>query len=206
MNVLKVFAIFLVTAAFSMVLPSCGDDTQGRIYSEVRSVNKLQLSRMTISKLATINDLRLDEAENIKQTIAALGDAVKVGSRVGAYSYDTYMTAFVDLSALGPQDVRIDREAGTITIDLPPIQTEFSGRDMGIKEVHYRVTGLRSQIDARERAEIKERMNAAIKKEVEEKPFFRDRLVNSAQSKAQMFFSSLLSGEEGYKVIVNFKN
>lgn len=75
---------------------------------------------------------------------------------------------------------------------------------MGIRECHYRVTGLRSQIDPRERAAVKEKMNAALVAEVEEKPFFRDRLVSSARAKAVTFFSSLL-GKEGYTVVVRFK-
>lgn len=204
---MKSLKTLLLLLSLPFLLASCADDTKGRIVSEIKSVNKLQLSQMTISKLATIDDLRLNDAENIKQGVMALGDAMKVGNRVAAYSYDTYLTAYIDLSTLLPDDVRIDDHARTITIDLPAIQTEFSGRDLGINEVHYRVTGLRSEIDARERAEIKEKMNTALKKEVEEKPFFRDRLVSSAKAKAQTFFSSLLGGgDEGYSVIVNFKN
>lgn len=203
MKILKTFTFFL---ALTFGLVSCQDDRQARLYSEVRSVNKLQLSRMTVSKLATIDDLKLGEAENMKQALEALGDAMKVGKRVAAYSYDTYLTAYVDMSELSPEDVQVDEKARTITLNLPAIRTEYSGRDLGINEVHYRVTGLRSEIDPRERAGIKEMMNTALKKEVEEKPFFRDRLVSSAKAKAQTFFPALLGGgEEGYTVIVNFK-
>ncbi len=203
---MKIFRILLWLPVLAMLSTSCADDKQGQIFTEVRSVDKIQLSRMTISKLATVDDLKLSEAENLKQALAALGDAVKVGSRVAAYSYDTDVTAYMDMSAFRPEDVVVDDRTRTITLNLPAIQTEFSGRDPGINEVHYRVTGLRSAIDPRERAAIKEQMNTALKHEVEDKPFFRDRLISSAKAKARTFFSSMLgSGEDGYTVVVNFK-
>lgn len=174
-------------------------------YTEVRSVDKLVLAQMTISKMATVEDLKLEEAEGLRQTVEALGDAVKIGTRKGAYSYDTYMRAFIDMSALAEDDVTIDEKSKSITIDLPPVQTELAGRDAAIREDHYRVTGLRSDIDARERAGIKEKMNTALKRELDTDPAFRDRLVEQARVKARAFFSSL--GEaEGYTVTVNFKN
>lgn len=173
-------------------------------YTDVRSVDKLVLAQMTISKMATVEDLKLEEAEGLRQTVEALGDAVKIGTRKGAYSYDTYMRAFIDMSALAEDDVTVDEKSKSITIDLPPIQTELAGRDAGIREDHYRVTGLRSDIDAKERAEIKEKMNAALKRELETNPAFRTRLVEQARAKARAFFTSL--GEaHGYTVTVNFK-
>ncbi|MDE6338440.1 MAG: hypothetical protein K2K97_01470, partial [Muribaculaceae bacterium] len=69
---------------------------------------------------------------------------------------------------------------------------------------HYRVTGLRSEIDAKERAEIKEQMNTHLKQEVEEKSEFRSRLDAEARTKADAYFKTLLGGD-GYNVIVNFK-
>lgn len=204
---MKTYKIFILLLILAILPTSCGNDRRSEIYTEVKSVNKMQLSRMTISKLATVDDLKLEDADNLKQTLAAIGDAVKLGSRVAAYSYDTDMTAYIDMSSLSPDDVVIDERSRTITLNMPPIRTEFSGRDLGINEVHYRVTGLRSEINPRERAAIKERMNTALKQEVEDKPFFRERLVSSAKAKACTFFSSMLGGgDEGYSVVVNFKD
>lgn len=75
---------------------------------------------------------------------------------------------------------------------------------MEIREDHYRVTGMRSDIDARERAVIKEQMNTVLKAEVEEKPEFRNRLIGQAKTKASAYFSSLL-GRDGYNVNVKFR-
>lgn len=189
-----------------MFLAGCHSrEAQQRNYlSEVKSVNKLVLAQMTVSKMATIDDIDLSKAEGMKQMAAGMLDAVKVGNRIAAYSYDTYLRAFVDLSGLTPDDVKVDDASKTITLTLPAVQTEFAGRDMEIREDHYRVTGLRSEIDAKERADIKEAMNTALKHEVEEKSEFRSRLESEARAKADTYFRSLLGGD-GYNVIVNFK-
>ncbi len=179
-------------------------EQQRNYLSEIKSVNKLVLAQMTISKMATIDDIDLEKAEGLKQTAAGLIDAVKVGDRKAAYSYDTYLRAYVDLSGLTPEDVKVDEATKTITLTLPAVQTEFAGRDMEIREDHYRVSGLRSHIDPKERAEIKEKMNTALKREVEEKSEFRSRLEAEARAKCDLYFKSLL-GSDGYNVIVNFK-
>ena len=177
---------------------------QRNYLSEVKSVNKLILAQMTISKMATIDDIDLSKVEGMKQMAAGLMDAVKVGDRKAAYSYDTYLQAYLDLSTLTPDDIKVDEATKTITLNLPAVQTEFAGRDMEIREDHYRVSGLRSHIDPKERAEIKEQMNTALKKEVEEKSEFRSRLEAEARAKADTYFKSIL-GTDGYNVIVNFK-
>ncbi len=172
--------------------------------SEVKSVNKLVLAQMSITKMATVNDIDLSKVSGMKQMASGLLDAVKVGNRKAAYSYNTYLRAYVDLSNLAPDDVTVDEVSKTITLNLPAVQTEFAGRDMEIRENHYRVSGLRSEISAQERAEIKEMMNAALKEEVEQKSEFRSRLEAEARTKADTYFKSLLGGD-GYNVIVNFK-
>ncbi len=181
-----------------------GDQLQRHYLSEVKSVNRLVLAQMTISKMATIDDIDLSKADGMKQMAAGMLDAVKVGNRKAAYSYDTYLRAYVDLGDLTPEDLKVDEATKTITLTLPAVQTEFAGRDMEFREDHYRVSGLRSEIDAKERAEIKEQMNAALKNEVEEKSEFRGRLEAEARAKAATYFKTLL-GRDGYDVIVKFK-
>ena len=173
-------------------------------YSEVKSVNKLVLAQMTISKMATIDDIDLSKAEGMKQMAAGMLDAMKLGKRRAAYSYDTYLRAYVNLSELTPDDVQVDDATRTITLTLPPVHTEFAGRDMEIREDHYRVSGLRSEIDAQERAEIKEMMNKSLIDEVENKAQFRETLTAEARIKAENYFKAML-GNDGYNVIVKFK-
>lgn len=180
-------------------------DGHSAFYSELRDVNKLTLARMTISKMATIDDLKLDEAQGLKQQATALLDAVKIGDRIGVYSYDTYLTAYMDMSALRPEDVVIDESNHTITLNLPPVRTEFSGRDMKMSENHYRVTGLRGNIGPKERAQLKEKMNDHLRKEVEQDSRFTATLTEQARSKATAWFSSLIE-QAGYTPVINIPN
>lgn len=165
-----------IISSAAIVLLACTLGTCGRenqlekvYYSEISSVNKLVLAQMTVSKMATIDDLNLHNADGIRQTASALIDAAKIGSRKAAYSYSTYMRAYIDMSALSPSDIKVDENSRAITLTLPEVNIEYLGRDMEIREEHYRVTGLRSEIDASERAELKERMNDAVMKEVDRK-------------------------------------
>ena len=197
----------MLPALCALMLGACAKtpDRGETFYTELRSVDKLVLASMTITKMATVDDMTLAEAKGLKQTADALLSTVKIGDRVAAYSYDTYLRAYVDMSALTPEDITVDEPARRVTINLPAVKTEFAGRDMGMREDHYRITGLRSDIDARERAAIKERMNRHLKEEVEQKDTFRAIVVEQAQNKARRYFESLLA-PAGYTAVINFKN
>ena len=200
--------MFRTVVSIIIVLISAGcsnEEPARKLYTEVKSVDKLLLAQMTVTKMASVDDVSIDDAKGMKQTIAALTDAVKIGDRKAAYSYSTYIRAYMDLSELQPSDLLVDDRRKTIILNLPDVKTEFAGRDMEIKEEHYRVSGLRSNIRPEERAALKEKMNTQLKKEVRENPEFQEKLEAQARGKAKSYFTSLL-GRDGYEVIVNFKS
>lgn len=174
------------------------------LLERVEGIDRLTLAQMRITKMATIDDIKLDEAEGARQVTAAIIDALKIGDRKAAYSYDTYLTAYVDLDELRPGDITVDTAAKRIGITLPRPRTQYSGRDSQIREDHYRVTGLRSAISAEERAALKEKMNAHLKKEVSENTEFSRMLTDNARRRGESFFKELLS-EQGYEVEVNWR-
>jgi len=197
--------IFLLLITLIVLLESCSKHKQEvNWYSEIRSANKLVLASMTISKIATIDDIPLSESKGLKQKADAIVSSLKIGDRVAAYSYDTYLKAYIDLSNLMPEDIIIDEKSKTITLLLPQVQTEFAGRDLGMREEHYRVTGLRSQINAKERTALKEKMNSLLKEEVENDPAFKSIITDRAKTKARLYFETLLA-ESGYTPVVMFK-
>lgn len=102
-----------VTGALSLGSCSKHDDAAARISYEVKAVNKLVLSQMTISKMASVSDIDFSKAKGLKQSAAAALDAVKIGDRKAAYSYDTYMRAYIDLSTFSDNDVKDDESAKT---------------------------------------------------------------------------------------------
>lgn len=179
-------------------------DRAAQYVTQIKSVKKLVLAQMTISKMATIDDIKLDEAQGVKQVASALLANIKIGERKGAYAYDTYLQAYIDLSDFSEDDVDISDDGNTLTITLPAVQTEFSGRDVTIRELHYRVTGMRSRISTGERAKIKEMMNKSLVDEVQNKPTFTNDLVAQAKTNAQTYFQSLVG--EDKTVVVRFKD
>ncbi len=173
-------------------------------YSKVKSVNKLVLAQMTVSKMASVDDLKFEDAQGLRQQLAALGDALKIGDRKAAYSYDTYLRAYIDLSSLRPVDITADDKKKILNIVLPQIQTEFIGRDIAIREDHYRVTGLRSAINADERARLKEEINTALVKEVTGSPELKEKITARARAQAQRFFGAI-AARQGYGVNISYR-
>ncbi len=179
------------------------EDERAEYVTEIKSVQKLVLAQMTISKMATIDDIDVHEAQGMKQLASAVISNLKIGDRKGAYAYDTYLRAYIDLSGLTEDDVQVTDGGKTITITLPEVQTEFAGRDVTIRELHYRVTGLRSRIGSDERAKIKELMNKSLIEEVENNATFTTDLKAEAKNNAQQYFCGLFGDDKN--VIVNFK-
>lgn len=204
----RLFFVSVAAVLSAVSIGSCDrntdEETAIRLASEVKAVNRLVLAQMSISKMASIADLDLEKATGPKQSLQALVDALKIGDRKAAFSYDTYMRAYIDLSNFSEDDVRVNNSDSTISIVLPAVQTEFAGRDAQMRVEHYRVTGLRSQIGAEERAQMKEQINSALRQEVENDATFRSILTESAKSKGRKYFEDLC-GRYGYKANVTFK-
>lgn len=203
---MKLGIITSALALAALIFTGCRKNEEPHdIYNEIKSVNRLNLAGMTISKMATIDDITLNEAKGVKETADALLNAIKIGDRIAVYSYDTYLRAYIDLSELTPSDVAVDESTRSVTLLLPAIKTEFAGRDLPIRENHYRVTGLRSAINAKERAAIKERMNESLKAEVRRNPQFQNHVKSEARRKAVAYFESML-GNLGYSADISFKS
>ena len=187
------------------VLVSCGKgEEQMQVYSELKDVQQLALAEMTLSKVGTMDAMAWEKAKGFSQHMGAFVNNFKPGKRIGVYSYNTYLQAYVDLSELREGDVEVDNERKFVKLVLPEIRTRYIGRDMGIKEEHLRVTGLRSSITPQERAKVKDVMNQALKKEVEGNTEFGIRLKDEARMKAREFFTLLLKNR-GYESEITFK-
>lgn len=196
-----VFNIFLVLAMAACVQK---DHDAPDFYSEIRSVDKLILSETRVTKMATVRDPDFDDAETLGDRAAAVINSIKVGKRVAVYSYDTYIQSYIDLSSLTPADVVVNDRDSTVTLYLPPVQTELAGRDGTLREEHYRVTGFRSDIGPRERARLKERMNSELLHEIESGSI-AEASRESARAKALEYFAALISAS-GYRPIISIKD
>lgn len=200
--------ILILWSAVPILFSSCANNNdrerQRDYVSEFRSVDKLTLAEMTVTKMGSIDDLRPDDASGIGETVKAWLNSLKIGSRKGAWSYSTYMRAYVDMSKLKPEDMEVSQQDKVMRITMPEIEVEFIGRDVSFKEEHYRVTGLRSNISAADRARLKEEMNKLLKHEVEERPQFRKKLTETARAKGEEYFKAL-GASSGYEVELTWK-
>lgn len=193
LGVALVVAVVAVVA-MSVLRPS---HREVRLFSELRDMQSLVLAEMALNKVGEISD---DGAAGV----AAVVNSLKIGQRVAVYSYNTYLEAYIDLSELAAEDVSVDEDGKFVSILLPQVRTRFVGRDMEVVEEHYRVSGLRSDVSPRERARLKELMNASLKREVEGNAEYRRMLADQARAKAVGFFTALLRGR-GYECEVSVR-
>lgn len=196
---------YVVAAALLFIMAACGHKEEPvDVYSRLQSVSRLELARMTVGKVGMISDPAVGEAHGIMGKAEAMLDAVKVGKRIGVYSYDTYLTAYIDLSELSPDDIEIDRESATARVLLPPVKVMVDGREPQLHEEHYRVTGLRSSITPEERARLKAQMAREVRMELSKDQSSSDALKASAEAKAIAWFTQLLENW-GYEAQVEIR-
>ena len=157
-------------------------------YHELKSVNKLILSRAEICKTAR------------KETT----EWYKVGKRIAVYSYDSYLQTYINLGAITPDDLTFDDTARAVTVTLPPIQIESAGRDMELRLEYENIGLLRSELSSQERAEMKEQANEEYRREISENSELRQTLIASGQQKARIYIESLFAAR-GYSASITFK-
>lgn len=159
-----------------------------QLYQELRSVDKITFASMSITK-------------SVKMESEAW---YKLGKRIAVYSYDSHMRAYIDMSTLQESDLVFDDTKHTVSITLPPVKTEVTGRDMTMRKEYENIGLFRSDLSSKERAEMKERANRSFVKEVQQNPEFRQRLIEEAQRKARRYFEALCDSA-GYTASIDFK-
>ena len=184
--------IIIAGAAVLMAIAAGCSGKKGHdvaIYEEMRSADKMVFASMSITKMA-----RTESSE-----------WYKIGKRIAVYSYDSYMRAYIDMSELKPGDIDCDDKAKSVHVTLPAVKTEVTGRDMEMKKEYENIGLLRSELDSKERAEIKEAANRSFRKEVSENPRFRKILEESARKRARKYFETLIAAN-GYTACIDFKD
>lgn len=194
----KTFSSLIYLLFVSISLISCRQEKEINVFHDLQDVNNLVLAEMSLNKVGVISD---DGAKGIDAFI----NSFKIGDRVAAYSYQTYIEASIDLSELREEDITVDNERRLVKITLPKIQTRYIGRDLGVKEEHYRVTRARSEITAKERAELKEKMSRSLKEDIRNNEGYHDLLVTEAKKKARGFLTIMLR-DRGYDCEISFRD
>ena len=182
----------ILSVAVSVLLVACGRSYNTELYQEIKSVDKMVFATMSITKVPRLVDR---------------GDLWKLewGKRIAAYSYNTYLRAYIDLSELQKDDLIFDEKAKTVEVMLPPVVTEIAGRDMEMKKIYENFTGMRSlKISEEELAAMKEKANASLLEELDRNPMFKKQLVDEAKHKARRYFEEIFL-DNGYAASIDFK-
>lgn len=188
MTILRVFSLLLtLPVLFACSKAPVPDHTQ--LYEEIRQVNRMEFASLAVTK--TVKTERTDW--------------YKVGKRIAVYSYDTHLKAFLDMNLLAPDDLEFDEENKTVSVTLPPIQIEIAGRDMEMKKEYENVGLFRTEISSQERAKMKEKANAELKKELEGNPDYKQKLEQTARRKARSYFETLFQNA-GYAPTIRFSD
>ncbi len=188
MTKLKAFSFLLI----SIFLFACSKEREPdhtQLYEEIRHVNKMEFASMAVTK--TVKTER--------------SDWYKVGKRIAVYSFDTYLKAYIDLYQFEMENMEFDEENKTVKVTLPPIKVEIAGRDMEMKKEYENVGMFRTEIDSKERAKMKEKASADLKKELEGNPEYKQRLEDSARKKARSYFENLFKNA-GYTAYIRFSD
>ena len=188
MTKIRVFSILLaIPFLFACSKQQASDHTQ--LYEEIRHVNKMEFASMAVTK--TVKTER--------------SDWYKVGKRIAVYSFDTYLKAYIDLYEFEPEDMVFDEENKTVKVTIPPVKIEVAGRDMEMKKEYENVGMFRTEIDSKERAKMKEKASADLRKELDGNPEYKQKLDDSARRKARSYFENLFKNA-GYTAFIRFSD
>lgn len=190
---------FLLIILLASIFWGCSHDTSSEdaervairarhsdIYRELTGSNRLVLATMSVTKTITTDDSKL------------------WGKKIGVYSYDTHLRATINLNKLTPDDLIFDDDNKTVTVNLPPIDIDLSGRDMTLREEYTNIGLLRTRFDSKERAEAKEIANKDMKKELKSDSSFSRILTEKAETKAREYLKSFFEAN-GYTAVINFQ-
>ncbi len=181
-------SLIILSGLLMCLLSACSKSNNAELYQEIKSIDKLVLAKMSITKTV------------VKNSRWKVG-----GRRIAGYSYDTYARAFIDLSSLQTEDLIFDDENKTVKVYLPPVVAELFGRDTELREVYNHITGVRDDMEEKDITILKEDGNTDMLKEWNENPMFKSHLINAAQRKARKYFENIFE-TNGYVASIEFKN
>ncbi len=186
---MKNFLLFLLALPLMFACSKEQAPDHTALYEEIRHVNKMEFASLAVTK--TVKTER--------------SDWYKVGKRIAVYSFDTYLKAYIDMYDFEPEDMEFDEEKKTVKVALPPENIEIAGRHMDIYKEYENVGMFRTEIDSKERANMKEKASADLRKELEGNPEYKQKLDASARRKARSYFETLFKNA-GYTPYIRFSD
>lgn len=192
-----------------VLLSGCTDGRQkdsNAVVGHLREVGKLELVEQRSEEVILISGSgeSLSTIGSLDDAFTYLDDLFRVGDRVGVYSFSHYAIAYLDLTELTTDDVRIHSGAKSVHLQLPKIQVEPIGRSGQIKLLHERVTGNRRPITTEERSKIQEKATQQALERLKPGSTNYNDLVRQAKDQAKSYFTGLLRSRGYEEVTIDF--
>lgn len=183
-----------------LVLLSCSAHEPVELtLDEVREVGYLELATVTTEEVVVIkgNSVDLWGIRSLEEIADKLSTLLRVGDRVGVYSFDREVSAYLDLDKLAQEDLRIDPRSHSVSIVLPAVEVRQKGRLPELRVLHERVTGTRESITPSERRAICEKACDLSASHFAPGAKGYERLVGKAKEKGREFFKQMFA-QQGY--------
>ena len=89
--------IIIALCSLLTILAGCGGKQEPKdFYEQLHNVKRLELGRMTVRKVGMIEDPHT-QTSGVVGKVESLLQPLKYGKRIGVYSYDTYLVAYICL-------------------------------------------------------------------------------------------------------------
>lgn len=191
-----------------LLLHACGHDNEPireAVLNSINQVGKLELVEQRSEEVILISGSgeSLSTIGSLEDTMTYLDDLLRVGHRVGVYSFSHLAIAYIDLTDLSLDDVTIDSD-DRITINLPTIHVEPIGRSGEIRLLHERVTGTKRPITAEERTKVQDEASRQARERLLPGTPNHTALVRQAQEQAIAYFTGLLRSRGYEDVTIHF--
>lgn len=171
----------------------------------LQEVGKLDLVETSTEEIFVISGSghTLYSLQSLEDASEYLADLLRVGGRVGVYSFTYYSMAYIDLTELGLERVRV--QGSEVELVLPPIRIEPMGRSVTLKQLHERVTGTKAPITNQERLEMQNRASEISKERLAPGTSAYNRVVAQAEERALAFFKGYLHSRGYDRVVVRIE-
>lgn len=199
-QVSRLFPLWLILLLVGCSTEKLPDETE--LFHNLREVRKLDLLEMRTEETIIISGspYTLQSIRSLDDAMGYLDDLLRTGNRVGVYSFESYVGAFIDLGALDEQAVRVDVQRKEVSLTLPAVQVEPLGRGTTLTKLHERVTGTRKNITNEERTALQNKASELLRRRIAPgMPLYTD-LVIRAQDKARAYYTGMLHAR-GYEVV-----
>ena len=187
---------------FFLLLAGCGEGTPDEevILGEIRSVQHFELTEMELTESFIIrgSGTTIEGIRSLSEAADYVDNLLRPGDRIGVYSFTHTAIAYLDLSRLSTDKVRV--EGKKVWLTLPPVEVKLAGRSPTLEVLHERVTGTKRPITSEERKKLQDEASQRTTARLRPGSATYDLLCRRGERQATAYFSGLLHAR-GYEMV-----